>query len=74
MRTHLLRLGPGNTAASGIKGHAKQKHLDQGIITNEDLHGNDNADTLAGVGRDLWQVPLITRVGHLTRRTASMIV
>jgi len=38
------------------------------------MYGNDNADTLAGIGRDLWQVPAITRIGHHTRKTATMIV
>ena len=53
--THILRLGIDAVAATWIKGHAKQKDVDQGIITQEDMYGNCNADTLAGIGRDLWQ-------------------
>ena len=72
--TDILRLGPDAVRITWIKGHAKQSHVDRGITTKEDKYGNDHADTLAGIGRDLRQVSAVTRLGHLTRKTATMIV
>ena len=33
-----------------VKGHAKQHHIDQGLLTADDADGNDKADTLASLG------------------------
>ncbi len=40
------------------KAHGKAEHLDQGLITHEDLVGNAAADALAGLAADRAQVSL----------------
>ena len=42
--------GPTTLAVKWVKGHAKQEHIDQGLLTQAEAHGNKNADLVADEG------------------------
>ena len=46
---------PAAIAASKVKGHAQQRHIELGISTPEQKQGNDNADAAADTGMQLFE-------------------
>ena len=46
---------PTSIAASKVKGHAQQNHIEAGLSTPEQKQGNDNADATADTGMKLFE-------------------
>ena len=70
---HSITSRAGRVCFSWVKGHAKQRHIEEGVTTLQHKLGNDAADALATAGAALHAAPEVIAAGARQKRQAAVV-